>query len=153
MRGSGRTSWTMEARKEERELVRLRKAHGKGAGSLGLWVEVEVSHHEANMTRVQDPAKGFGHGIRWIDDASNVIHGYFAKCSPLLKSEVAEINVPRARSGKIDVDNLDSGIIVLIDHGGISLGVAEFNENHAEVLGHFGGSIGGNQFSLTSILG
>ena len=46
-----------------------------GGGRVRKWPsreETMVAHPEANVTDVEDGAKGLGEGITWVDDSRNV---------------------------------------------------------------------------------
>ena len=74
--------------------------------------ESVVSHHEAGMAGVQNPAECLCEIIGWVDNARDVLELNVSKFVPLLEPKVANLHMARAFSGLGVVDNLDGGLIV-----------------------------------------
>ena len=74
------------------------------------------------MSVMQDPPKGFRHVIRWVDDSRDVDHDNVAILFPVLDGKVLDINVPRAIGGVTGIDELNGGLVVLVDWSRAALG-------------------------------
>jgi len=74
-----------------------------------------VPHEVGGMTMVEDPTQCFGKHIRRIHDSRKVNQDDVLHQSPMLKCKVSDLDMWRAISGSTMIDNLDRGIVVLIN--------------------------------------
>ena len=85
-----------------------------------------MTHHTTDVSVVEDPAKGFGERVRGVDDPRDMLHDDVATLLPTLDGEHLDVNMPTAFGGDAVIDHVDSGHIVFVDDGGVSLGDVEF---------------------------
>ena len=117
-----------------------------------------MSHHEAGMAGVQNPAECLCEIIGWVDNARDVLELNVSKFVPLLEPKVSNLHMARAFSGLGVVDNLDGGLIVFKDGSGSSLddGRADgtkFLQDRAELQSNLGHGGSGNQLSFSGTVG
>jgi len=108
----------------------------------------EVTHGATDVSGMEGPTEGLGLCIRGIEDAGNVLHGDDATSLPFLNRKVLDVDMTGASSRLVFVDHHDCREVVLIEDRRGRLSEAELGENRPEILGYFGSSDGGNEFSF-----
>jgi len=111
-----------------------------------------VSYEVGGMTMVEDTTQCFGKHIRRIHDSRKVNQDYILHQSPMLKCKVSDLNMSRAISGSTMIDNLDPGIVVLVDGWRLSLSAPQFMKNETQTLGDLRGWISSYEFSFRGAL-
>ena len=107
-----------------------------------------MAHDPAGMAFMEDPTKGFGEIIGWVEYSRDKTHDNVASFFPILDGKVLDINVTGALSGDTGVDHIDGRLIVLIDGSGASQRETEVLHDSAEVLGLLGSIDGSEEFGL-----
>jgi hypothetical protein len=101
---------------------------------------------------VKDPAEGFGKHIRRVNNAWDMRKLNVAKGTPLLKGKIPDINMTGAFSGTLVVDDLEGGVVVLMNGSGDKLRVVELLKHITKVTENFGNGVGTNEFCFSGIL-
>jgi len=104
------------------------------------------------MTMVEYPTECFREHVRRIHDSRKVNQNDVLHESPMLNCKISDLHMTRAISGLTVVDNLDRGIVVLIDGSRLSLSVPQLMKNESQILGDFCCGIGCDEFSFRGTL-
>ena len=121
--------------------------HSSRSRSRGRTV---VAHGSTNMTTVQNVGNRLTVGIRGVDRPRDMVELNIASSTPLLYSEVLNINMAGTGSGAILVDDPDGSLVVNIEAGRARLGVAKIGQDHAEAADHFGSKDSGKKLSFSA---
>lgn len=143
--------WVQERQIVE-QLENTASRRGRRVRQGASWMETMVSHHESDVSNMENPAECLGESVAGVDDPRDVTQYDLLQLAPLLKSEVADFDVAGARSGSIGVNDLDGGFVVFPKGCRVTLWVSEVDEDTTKVFGYLGGSVGGDEFRFAGIL-
>ena len=111
-----------------------------------------VPHEVRSMSMMKDPSQCLSQHVRWIDYAGEMNHDNVLHEAPMLQCKISDFDVTRAIRRTIVIDNLDCGIVVLVNGCRLVLSVSQFVQNKTQIFGDLGGRIGCYQFCFSRAL-
>ena len=107
-----------------------------------------MSHASSHVSSVEDACESLSLGISRVDDASNVGKANEVALSPFLDSEVLDVHVSSTRGRSVVIDDVDSGLIVHMEHGRFGFIIAKVREDHTYTEHHLSCKDDGKEFSF-----
>jgi len=87
----------------------------RGDSDRSLLGDSKVTHTSSSMAMVKDPSEGFSSLVRSIQYASNMEEADYLLGSPLLNSEVLDVDMTRPRRRLVLVDHIDGSLVINVE--------------------------------------
>jgi hypothetical protein len=97
---------------------------------------------------VQQPTKGLGQGIIWINGAPDVAQDHFTFGDPLLQGKMLYVNVMTAIRRALGICHHNGSCIVLIELSSFQLTDRDLHEDSTEILCELGGTNSRDKFTF-----